>query len=232
MLLQVLVKLDLSYKDKVYYLTANTSDALRGSPQLQTLIDVDSFRKDHIIEKGSPREKLIRDILSDMRAFEIQNSYRTQCDILRKHLEEDSVNQFITIVKHYKKDYRRGFVFELRNLLENLLKKVAHSLGKYDADYWEHETQKNQLRVSKLIYHGLSDYDKNKNIGYNAVIQNACFSIHKISSECIHSISRSVDIENINTHILTHYTMNTLINQICDVILWFGSFMDGQTSEG
>ncbi len=232
LLLQVLVKLDLSYKDKVYYLTANTSDALRGSPQLQTLIDVDSFRKDHIIEKGSPREKLIRDILSDMRAFEIQNSYRTQCDILRKHLEEDSVNQFITIVKHYKKDYRRGFVFELRNLLENLLKKVAHSLGKYDADYWEHETQKNQLRVSKLIYHGLSDYDKNKNIGYNAVIQNACFSIHKISSECIHSISRSVDIENINTHILTHYTMNTLINQICDVILWFGSFMDGQTSEG
>lgn len=102
LLLQVLVKLDSSYKDKVFYLTANTTDDLRESPQLQTLIDVDSFRKDHIIEKGSPREKLICDILSDMKAFKIQNRYRKQCEILRKRLTENEVNQFIDVVKHIR----------------------------------------------------------------------------------------------------------------------------------
>ena len=227
LLLQVLVKLDTSYKDKVYYLTANTSDALRGSPQLQTLIDVDSFRRDHIIEKGSPKEKLISDILSDMRAFRIQNTYRTQCNILRKFLDEESVNQFINTVKHYEKNNRREFVFILRNLLENILKRVAYELGEHNADYWKKIGRKSHLQIRPFILSGLRTYNDIHDIGYNAVIQNACISIYSISSECgVHSNTRSVDIESTSTNNLTKFTIDTLINEMCDVILWFGTYME------
>lgn len=233
LLLQVLVKLDTTYKDKVYYLTANTSDALRGSPQLQTLIDVDSFRQDHIIEKGSPREKMISEILSDIKAFRIQNTYRTQCNILRKCLDEESVNQFINVVKHYEKNNRREFVFDLRNLLENILKKTAYCLGEHNADYWKKIGRKSHLQIRPFILTGLKTYDDIYNIGYNAVIQNACMSIYSISSECVvHSNSKSVDIESTSASNLTVFTMNTLINEICDVILWFGFYMERLSTDG
>ncbi|MCB5228509.1 MAG: hypothetical protein LHW44_00315 [Candidatus Cloacimonetes bacterium] len=228
LLLQVLVRLDASYKDKVYYLTANTSDALRGSPQLQTLIDIDRFRQDHIIEKGSPKEKLISDILADMKKFSIQNVYKTQSNILRKHLDENSVNQFVNMIKHYDKDNHREFIFDLRNLLENILEMVAYNLGEHNADYWKYYGRKAQLQYRPFILYGLKTYDEKFNIGYNAVIQNACISIYSISSECVvHSSSKSVDIESISTGNLTQYTVDTLLNQICDVILWFGPCMEG-----
>lgn len=227
LLLQLLLKLDLAYKNKVFYLTANTSDALRGSPQLQTLIDVDSFRKEQIIEKGSSREDLINAILSNMQAFQIQNKYREQCTILRKHLDEEMVNQFIKMVKYYNKNNRPEFVSDLRNLLENLLNKIAFSLGEYNADYWNEYERKKVLQIKPFILHGLKKYNQNNHIGYNSIIKNACISIYEISSDAgVHSISTSIDANSINTSSLTVYTLETLLNQICDVILWFGAYSD------
>lgn len=234
LLLQVLVKLDLSYKDKVYYLTANTSDALRGSPQLQTLIDVASFREDHIIEKGSPREKLIRDILSDMKAFRIQNSYKVQCDILRKRLTENDVNSFVKMIGYHMNNEKSEFLFGIRKLLDNLLHHIAYAMGEHDASYWNAKNKK-QLHAKSFIkgfssgkvFQGLPAYDDKFDIGYNSIIRNACLSIFEISSDCgIHELSKAIDIESLSTGTLTNYTMQSLLNQINDIIIWYDKAMD------
>ncbi len=237
LILQVLVKLDATYKDKVYYLTANTSDALRGSPQLQTLIDVDSFKRDHIIEKGSPREKLVSDILSDMKAFRIQNRYRNQCDILRKRLTEDDVSQFVEMIKDYEGDKRKEFVFYLRNLLDNLLHSIAFKMGEMDAEYWNTKGRRKQLQIGPFIkgfipveqteFVGLDAYDRKHDIGYSSIIRYACISIFAISSDCgVHEHSKAVNIESLNSAGLTTYTLASLMNQVCDVILWYDKAMD------
>ncbi len=227
LLLLVLLRLDPAYKDKIYYLTANTSDDIRGSHDLQTLLELDQFKQDHIIEKGSPSEKKISAILSDIKAFRIQNAYRAQCSILRRWLDEESVDQFISMVKHYEKNERREFVFDLRNLLENLLNKIAYSMGEHNADYWKSFGRRSQLQIRPFILSGLKSYNDIYNIGYTAVVLNACISIYSVSSDCVvHSQTKSVDIEKISAVDLTDYTMNTLINEICDVILWFDKAMD------
>lgn len=236
LLLLVLLRLNPEYKNKIYYLTANTADALRGSPDLQTIIDVDGFTSEHIIEKGSPGEEIISRILSDMKAFRIQNNYRTQCDILRNRLTEDDVNQFIEMIKYFEGDKRKEFVFYLRKLLDNLLHSVAFQMGEKDAEYWNSKGRNKQLQIGPFIkgfkpdykdyYVGLDAYDKKNDIGYNSIIKNACISIFAISSDCgVHELSKAIDIESMSSSSLSTYTMHSLMNQICDVILWYDKAM-------
>jgi hypothetical protein len=234
LLLLLLMRINPDYRDKTYYLTANASDALRGSSELQTMLDMNSFTSKHIIEKGSNSEQVICDILSDMKAFRIQNSYRIQCDILRKRLTEDDVNQFVKMVGYHMADDRREFVFGLRKLLDNLLHHIAYQMGEPDAGYWN-ASNKKQLQAKSFIkgfkaqntFVGLPACDQKYNIGYNSIIRNACLSIFEISSDCgIHELSRAIDIQSLSTASLSNYTMQSLINQICDVIIWYDTAMD------
>lgn len=237
LLLLVLLRFDPGYRDKIYYLTANTSDALRGSPDLQALIDLKSFTQDHIIEKGSPGERIISDILSDMKSFRIQNKYRPQCNILRNRLTEDDVKQFVEMVSYFDNGKKKEFVFFLRKLLDNLLHSIAYQMGELEAEYWNKKGKKRQLQIGPFlkgfkpdgrnVFIGLPAYDEVHRIGYNTIIRNACISIFAISSDCgVHELSRAIDIESLGTGDLTQYTFKSLMNQICDVILWYDKAMD------
>lgn len=234
LLLLLLMRLDPAYKDKTYYLTANVSDALRGSSELQTMLDLDSFSSQHIIEKGSSGEHVIYDILADMRAFKIQNSYRDQCGILRSRLTEDDVNCFVKLVSYNITNKRSEFLFGIRKLLDNLLHHIAFQIGEPDAGYWS-EKNKKQLQIKSFIkgfkagntWVGLPACDQKYNIGYNSIIRNACLSIFEISSDCgIHELSKAIDIESLSTASLSKYTMKSMLNQICDVIIWYDKAMD------
>jgi len=229
LLLLALLKLDREAKDKVYYLTANTKDDLRGLNELQSLMDVVDFNKAHIIEKGSAAEATLSTILGNMDAFRTQNKFRAQCNILRNHLNEDDVNDFISMIGYYNKDQRKEFIFHTRKLLDNLLHAIAFNIGEPDADYWNPKNKK-QLQVKSFIkgfrsgstFVGLPAYDEKHHIGYNSIIRNACLSIFEICSDCgVHELSKAIDIESLGTASLSAYTMNTLLNQICDVICWY-----------
>ena len=117
LILLILLKLDKNFKNKIYYLTANL-DELRGCQMLRTLIDVDDFNEHHIIEKSPEKELFLSKLISDLPTFAIQNEFRIQCDIIRKRLGEDSLNEFINLIKYYDKDKRREFVMFLRKLLD------------------------------------------------------------------------------------------------------------------
>jgi len=239
LLLLVLLRLNPEYKNKVYYLTANTKDDLRISSEMQTTLDLDGFKKDHIIEKGSLAEGTISTILADMDSFRIQNNYRRQCDILRNRLHEDDVNEFVAMIKHHKKDSRKEFIFYLRKLLDNLLHDIAFNMGEPDAEYWNPKSKK-QLQVKPFIkgfrsgtsFVGLPAYDEKNRIGYNSIIRNACLSIFEICSDCgVHELSKAIDIESLGTESLSAYTMRSLQNQICDVICWYDKAL-GITKRG
>ena len=228
-LLLALLKLDASAMDKTYYLTANTKDDLRGSAELRAFMDVGSFSSTHIIEKGSSAENTIHAIIADLPNFKIQNRYRRQIDILRKQLSEDDVTQFVGMVKYYDKDKRSEFMMLLRKLLENILHDIAFRMAEPEAEYWNQRNRK-QLIIKRFlkgfeskrnrgIFVGLPAYDKQHDIGYNSIIRNACLSIFEICSDYgVHA----VDTESMSVESLSHYTMKTLLNQICDVIIWYG----------
>jgi len=228
LLLLILLRIDKSYKEKTYFLTANTGGPLRGSLEIQTLIEVDDFTREHIIEKGSPREEVIRKILADMKGFRIQNTYRTQCNILRKRLTEDDVNDFVKMIGYHMADERSAFVFGLRKLLDNLLHHIAYQMGEPDAAYWNDKNNK-QLQAKPFIkgFVGLPAYDQKHNIGYNSIIRNACLSIFEISSDCgVHELSKAIDIQSLSTETLSKYTMQSLLNQICEVVIWYDKALD------
>lgn len=233
LLLLALLKLDKEAKEKIYYLTANTKDDLRGLDELQSMMDVVDFNKEHIIEKGSAAEATLSTILGNMDAFRIQNKFRKQCDILRHHLSEEDVNEFVNMMGYFDKDKRKEFIFYARKLLDNLLHDLAFSLGEPDAEYWNAKNKK-QLQIKSFIkgyrsgtsYIGLPAYDEKHHIGYNSINRNACLSIFEICSDCgVHELSKAIDIESLGTASLSAYTMNSLQNQICDVICWYDRAM-------
>lgn len=232
LLLLVLLKLDKKFKDKIYYLTANL-DEIRGSQMLSTLIDVNDFYENHIIEKNPEKEIFLSSIISRLPSFTIENEYKQQCDIIRRRFGQDYVDMFIALVLCYKKDDREQFINKLRDDMfsSKLLISIAQKMNDREARYW---TSKNmlQLRLKTFIkgqywndekkvseFCGLPFYNKKiKNIGYNSIIQNACLAIAEICSDVIH---KDFTIDD-----LTHHTMSSLLHQYCDVILWYDKVMD------
>ncbi|MDP3012798.1 MAG: hypothetical protein Q8M92_01060 [Candidatus Subteraquimicrobiales bacterium] len=228
-LLLTLLRLNPKAMVKTYYLTANTKDDLRFSSELKAFMDVGQFSKEHIIEKGSSAETQISDILSNLKTFKIQNNYRKECDIIRKRLSEDDLFQFVEMIAFYESDKRRDFVNYLRKLLDNILHDIAFRIAEPNAGYWNPKNKK-QLNIKPFIkgftsgnhISGLPAFEDKHHIGYNSIIRNACLSIFEISSDCgIHDISKAIDIESLNTDSLSSNTMNSLLCQIRDVIVWY-----------
>ncbi len=237
LLLLILLRIDTKNKDKVFFLTANTKDTIRNSSELSTMIDVTNFSMERIIEKSTEFESAISKAIADLPGFVIQNKYRIQCDILRKHLSEKDLSEFIDMIKHYNNDSTKEFVFFLRKLIDNLLHHIAYLIEEPNAGYWNPKNKKH-LQVKpfikgyfddkqKILIGGLPAYDNKHHIGYNSIIKNACLSISEITSDCgVHELSKSIDIESLGTEHVTRYTKASLLNQICDVILWYDTAIE------
>lgn len=133
LILLALLRLDLNNKNKVYYLTANMDD-LKGSPELETLIDVDHFYRNHIIEKT--KDAVLTDIVANLESFKIQNRFMSHVDILRKRLNEDEVGLFVNMIRHYDNDSRREFIVYLRKILDNLMHDIAGKMNEPKTSYW------------------------------------------------------------------------------------------------
>lgn len=245
LLLLLLLRFDKANKKRIYYLTANL-DELRGSPELRTLIDVDDFFENHIIEKSPDRENELRNIISDLDSFAIQNRFTEQCEILRTRLNEEEVNHFINMIRHFEADSRREFIVYLRKLLDNILHDLAFKMKEPQAGYWN-RANKTQLIVKTFIkgHHpggrdkefmepsGLPVFDQKHGIGYGSIIRDACLSIFEICSDCgIHDLNPSIAPNKLNIDSLTDHTMNSLLHQICDVILWYEKAIDLITPTG
>ncbi len=211
LLLLVLLKINPDYGKKVFYMTANTKDDLKGSKEIQTFLDVGSFYKEQVVEKGcaGEEEKLIH-FIENVQAFQIENQYRVQCSILRKHLNEEVVSRFITMINHQNSNNHRDFLSTIRNVLESLLDSIANNINDLPDEL---RNQNGSLVYSSFIRSIDPMRDRHK-LGYNSIIRNSCFSIYKIASDYGSHTGR--DITNVTIH-----TVEGLKQQILDVILWF-----------
>jgi hypothetical protein len=250
LLVQVLVKKDPNAWNRTYLVTANVLDALRGSETLLALNNTASFPKDHIIEKGSPQEEKIPQILSDMPSLKIQNEFFDQCAIIRKRLGEDWVKKFCKMIQYYRDREWDECILFLRMLLGNeILKGIALQMNEPNAPYWKNENKSqlvgktfingkyrwNDAKKQSDLYSGLpyiqrTFKQRGINFGYNSVIKNACLSIYEICSDCIHgdfdNFEQDVSVNSEETSTLTRYTMRSMLNQICDVIVWYNKALD------
>jgi hypothetical protein len=241
LLLLILLRLNPEISDKICFLAINKTDVLKTSSELETIIDITQFTSSKILEKGKEAENVISAIIANLPTFTIQNNYRAQCDILRRHLSENDVKQFISMIQYQEEDKLNEFVFFLRKLLDNLLHHIAFGMNEPRATYWNPKNQK-QLQIKPFIkgikrwddrtrtnylVAGLPAYNEKHHIGYNSIIENACLSIFEITSDCgVHELSKSIDIESLGTSNLSQYTKMSLLGQICDVILWYDKTME------
>ena len=234
LILLALLRLDRNNKNKIYYLTANI-DELKGSPELETLIDVDDFYRNHIIEKTTDKDKVLTEIVANLESFSIQNRFATHVKILRNRLNEDEVDLFVNMIRHYDNDSRREFIIYLRKILDNLMHHIAGKMNEPNASYWN-KANPDQLIVKTFIKGfyakdndylgrfscGLPVFDQKHSIGYSSIVRNACLSIFEICSDCgIHDLNTVISPEGVNINYLTEHTMKSMLNQICDVILWY-----------
>ncbi len=240
LLLQVLLKIDSNAKNKTYFVTANVDDTLRDSRELQTMLNLDSFKRDNIIEKSSPQEERIPNMLMDMPSLKIQNEFPDQCHIIRNRLGEDWVKKFCKMIQYHRDGNKEECVLFLRMLLANkILHEIAVIMNEPKASYWKNENSK-QLVVKGFIKGqefrdykptwGLPSAKWKNRLGYNSVIQNACLSIAEICSDCIHGdfddFETDISAHDVDSSVLTTYTMRTLMNQIFDVIVWYNKALD------
>ncbi len=218
LLLMILLRQDPSLSKLIYFLTANTKDALRDSDTLKTIIDLKSFMENQIIEKGSEDENKIIDILKNLKNFRIQNKYYDQCQALRNQSKEDLVNQFIQVVCHYEQKDNEVFCLKIRKILESMLYDIAlkinnPKISSNKEDFWDDH---NNLKISLFLTqeNGLSKYENQ--IQYNNIIRNFCISLYKICSQYgAHSSKEH------NLNIISKYVTSALLNQLCEVIIWY-----------
>jgi len=219
LLLLVLLSIDPSSRDKIFFLAANTQDSIHNSVELETIIDITHFSTKRILEKGTAAENVISEIVADFPTFAIQNRYREQCSILRKRLSEETVNLFISIAKLSDNvEQKIDFLQKLRPLTEKFLVTLANKINDTKAMYWDRYHGKISLKEKDFI-NSLEDVNNRYRIGYNKNIRQCLYSLWQIPSDFASHTSGNPDD-------ITIYTVTALLNQLCDVILWFDLAME------
>jgi hypothetical protein len=214
LLLLILLRLEPETRDKIYFLADNAKELVRNSPELDTIMDITHFSADRILEKSTEAEKVISDVIADLPAFSIQNQYRTQCEILRKQFSEETVDLFIDIVRlSYVIEKKIDFMQKLRPLTEKFLVALAEKINDSNASYWDRYHGKSNLKQKDFI-NSLDTIDRRYGIGYNKNIRQCLFSLWQIPSDFASHTSG-------NPNDITAYTIQALLNQLCDVILWY-----------
>jgi len=231
LLLLILLRFNPSYKDRIYYLTANTKDDLKSSHDLQSLMDVNSFAKEHIIEKGSSRESIITDIILNVGKFKIQNQYKEQCTAFRNQGSEYLVEQFLDVIKYYESGDWKVFAGCLRNLLHKMLSEIAKAINDPNAFFWD---EYSYLKISDFLNsaeYGLLKYNNKFQLEYNKIIRNFCTSIHHICSAYgAHDDNEPSDNMSKRGKMykskFSSHSVDALLNQICEVIIWYDKALD------
>lgn len=219
LLLLILLRIDQTYRDKVYFLAKNSKDIVKSSVELETIINITHFSTKRILEKGTDDEYAISHIIADLPTFSIQNKYKEQCDILRKQFSEEEVNQFISIVKlSYNIENKIVFLQKLRPLTERFLVTLANQINDKKARYWDKYHGNVSLQEKDFI-NSLDEINNRYKIGYNKNIRQCLYSLWQIPSDFANHTSGNPDD-------ITIYTITAMLNQLCDVILWFDSAME------
>lgn len=223
-LLQKLVY-DIDIKSQFYFLTAN-NDELRISSDVQTHINNEKFSKDNFIEKGNPMPLI--QVINNIEILNLQVENQIYIEILRNKVGERAFEKFVHILSKKDSEEQDDIAENLgaiRNILENILTNFA---GNFMAPSWCWNIKNKTQIIVKSVIAWINPFDKktnkyNYNYNSNSIIRNFMSGIHDIASD----FASHEDLKNYKQMIKptgyqpTVNTVNALIYELKDIILWF-----------
>jgi len=208
LLLLLLLRQDPENKNKVYYLTANTKDDLRGSVEIQNYMDINQFHKENIIEKGTEAEDRLSKIIADMDKFRIQNQHGKECRAIRNHLDEKEVDNYVKIIQFSEKQSTyQDALTNVRKLNETFLEKMAMLLDDNKKIYFNRYGKPDYGKIIE----GFNELEYTRGIKFSSIPRNAIYSIRGICSEFGAHPSPEV----------TNHTITTIVSELSDLLFWF-----------
>lgn len=223
-LLQKLVY-DIDIMSQFYFLTAN-NDELRISSDVHTHINNEKFSKDNFIEKGNIKPLIY--VINNIEILNLQNENQIYIKILRNRVGERASEKFVHLLS--KKDSENpddisNNLGAIRNVLSNILTILSKSLKAPDTCW--NKKNKNQIVLRNVIY-WINPYDKeNRTVNYkynsNSIIKNFLYDIQEIASDF--GSHEDLEDEKLKSkpsgYQPTVNTVNALIYELKDIILWF-----------
>ncbi|NQV17416.1 MAG: hypothetical protein HQ534_02570 [Armatimonadetes bacterium] len=216
-LLQKLVYKGIDILSKFYFLTAYSASELPNAEEIQNHIELKKFTDNNIIEKGN--SELTRGLINkinNIEIFKLQWENKVFLDILRTNVGDKAPFNFIKLLQN--KDSNDPVQISanfglIRNLLENILTKIAKEKNAPEVCF--NEKNKEQIVMGNVIY-WITKEENQKQFASNSIIKNFLYDIKQVCSDFgSHNKSQS------GSFLPTSNTVNALIFELKDIIIWF-----------
>lgn len=226
-LLHKLIPKGIDIRSQFYFLTAYTSSELQNAEEIFNLIERKTFKKNNIIEKGnsdSTRELINK--INNIDIVNLQLENKEFIEILRSKIGGKAAYSFIMLLKN--KDLNDASMIStnfgsIRNFLENILTKIAQEKNAPEVCF--NKKNKDQIVIRNVIK-WINDFDIEKKnpiyrLGSNSIIKNFLYDIQEVCSDFgSHNKLRS------GSFLPTSNTVNALVYELKDIILWFRDILD------
>jgi hypothetical protein len=217
-LLQKAAFAKIDVRNKFYFLTANPSDSLREIDKIKPLFDFGKFSSSNFIDKSDPqRMENLRNKINNHSQMQIQLDNSEYLEILRKSIGDNAVSEFMKLLIGNNLRIPDALI-SCRKLLENILAILAEKTKPKITDCWRYKKSKKELILSTFI--STITFEEPDRYKSNTTVELAMKHITRISSEF--GAHQDLSKENI---FATQDTVQSLIYNLKDIILWFGKKM-------
>lgn len=184
------------------------NDEIRGVENIQTFIDMKTFKEDQFFEKGSPRMDDLKKKIDKIEVLNTQYENRVYLDILRNNLHEEDAEKFLEVLLEKDERNRIGKnLNEIRIIYEHVMEKFAATIPQCKDD---------KGKINIHIY--FEKLEKNGQI--NQMLRNYCFTIWQVCSDYGSHKDKRPHKDRIFQPTLN--SINSIIYALKEVILWLG----------
>ena len=205
--------------NKFFFLTANSKDGLKNLEDIQKHIRWGKFSSENFIDKTDKRQKeKLRNIINSHQQMLVQLENLEYINILQKYVGEKASDEFIRVLIKNKDLKIPEALTSCRRLLESILTTLAEKIKPTNNDCWRSQKGKKELKLSTFINH--ITYDESEYYSSNTIVEMALKNIKTISSE----FGAHQDLKS-EKMLATKNTIQSLIYNLKDIILWFDSIL-------
>ena len=232
-LLHKLITKGIDIGSQFYFLTAYTSSELQNAEEIFGLIERKTFKKNNIIEKGNSEST--RELINKINNIDIVNlqlENKEFIEILRSKIGERASDKYIHLLsKKDSEDFNMisDNLLSIRIILDNILTNFAEN---FSAPEWCWNKKNKTQIVIKSAIAWINPFDRetkkyNYNYNSNSIIRNFMYGIHDIASDFAahENLKDCKEMIKSTGYQPTVNTVNALIFELKDIILWFGDLL-------
>ena len=220
--LEFLITQNVNVSEKFFFLTANTTDSLKNINEIQSHIDFGRFKAKNFIDKAESKElEKLKQRIENNEIINLRKENMLYLQILENRIAKTFSERFFHLLKN--KDLKNvDEIFEnlgtIRNIFENILTEFAKVKSAPEICFGK--KNKSQI-IMRNVIRWINDFDKEKKkpiyrFNSNSLMKNFFYDIQEICSDFgPHAKSVSKGFQP------TSNTVNALIYELKDIILWF-----------